>query len=475
MEISTVTPIHKKKNHSLKSGFHNFKFMKRALLLFVSIVCIGNCLAQSKLRYDSSIEMTGLASSNDSLPLWFYTNSGSKIGRESNFAALLDLTASHSLTETSELSAGVSLFYRDNVPDEFQRNELYLQFENSWLAITAGAKEVSEVALGLSATNKNFLMSGNSRPLPGIRIASSSPLKLTDVFGLDFGISHYEFNDDRFVDNVRLHQKHIAVITTFNESHQLTAKLQHFAQWAGTSPVFGKLKSDVSGFVDVFTARESPELGVDGEIFNAVGNHLGSYLLDYEFKTSFGTTSLYHEHPFEDGSGTALANFPDGVWGVFLQPAENSIVDGVLYEFITTKSQSGTSGGSAFDNYFNNSVYRSGWTNEGIPIGLPFTIVAPVGTLDEDQVKFISNTLSMHHIGLTGKYKVIDWKIKSSFVRNFGRLAKPFSTTLVTSHHYLELTHTTAQYGRITLMTGFDTNNTSESIFGAALQYRYQF
>ncbi len=467
--------LHKKKNLFYVDYFRNTNTMKRYLLIgFLFITYTGIC--QSNFSFKGGVEASGFASTSDSLPLWFYTNTSAKVGRESNVAGLAEGKATYTLTETSEFFAGAAFYYRDNVADAFQRKELFLQFKNSWLAVTAGAKEQLEVAQGLSATNKNYLWSRNVRPLPGFEISSASPLKISNTFSIDAAIAHYELNDTRYTRNARLHYKHLAIITQFNKNHTFTAKIQHYAQWAGTSPEFGKLKNDFSAFVDVFTARESSEIGVDGEIFNAVGNHLGTYLLDYEFTTSFGITSVYHEHPFEDGSGTGFANFPDGVWGVYFQPKENNFISGIVYEFITTKDQSGTAtSGSGFDNYFNNSVYRSGWTYEGGVIGLPFMITAPGTTLDEDLTKFVSNTLAMHHLGISGTYKKIDWKLKSSFVKNFGKLAKPFSEKLTTTHHYLEIAYPSVTYGTFTLLTGFDTSSLTDSIFGAGLQYAFTF
>ncbi|WP_432411005.1 capsule assembly Wzi family protein [Rasiella sp. SM2506] len=448
----------------------------KCYLFGVFILFTHSAVCQSNFSFGGTVETSGFVSTSDSLPLWFYTNTSANVGRQSNISGLAEGEINYELTENSEFSGRASSYYRDNVAHEFQRKEMYVQFKNSWLAVTAGAQEQPEVAQGLSATNKNYLWSNNVRPLPGLRVSSSAPLKISNIFSIDAAIAHYELNDNRYTRNARLHYKHLALIMQFNENHKFTGKIQHFAQWAGTSPEFGKLKSNFSGFVDVFTARESAEIGVDGEIFNAVGNHLGSYLFDYEFTNSIGTTSVYHEHPFEDGSGTGFSNFPDGVWGVYFQLKETTYISGFVYEFITTKDQSGTAaGGSGFDNYFNNSVYRSGWTYEGGSIGLPFMITAAGTTLDESKTKFISNTLSMHHFGISGTYKVINWKLKSSFVKNFGRLANLFPEALTTTHHYLELAYPSDTFGTFKLLTGFDTSSTSNSIFGAGLHYTYLF
>ncbi len=81
----------------------------------------------------------------------------------------------------------------------------------------------------------------------------------------------------------------------------------------------------------------------------------------------------------------------------------------------------------------------------------------------------------MHHLGVSGTFRIIDWKLKTSFVRNFGKVVSPFSETLITSHHYLEVAYPSKEYGKFTLLTGFDTSSNKNSIFGAGLQYSLTF
>ena len=79
--------------------------------------------------------------------------------------------------------------------------------------------------------------------------------------------------------------------------------------------------------------------------------------MEINLVASFGELTFYHEHPFEDGSGTRLANFPDGVWGVFFAPESKKIITSVLYEYIDTTDQSYYVGGSGIDSYFNHRIY----------------------------------------------------------------------------------------------------------------------
>ncbi|NNM22731.1 MAG: hypothetical protein HKO54_04185 [Flavobacteriaceae bacterium] len=436
---------------------------------------MGVSLASSQtLDWNGQISATGLFSSEDELPFWFYSNTHGQFGLESNFSGLAGFTVNYPLNENSGLEGGATFFYRDNVADQFQRRDLFLRFKNNWLKLTLGAERPEEQVQGLSATNKDFLRSGNARPLGGIIAEANNPLRITESLAFDWGIAHYQLNDDRFVKDVRLHYKRLAAILNFNENNKLIAQIQHYAQWAGTSPVFGELPSDFSAFIDVFFARQSPEIGINGEIENAVGNHLGSYLIDYQFKSGIGDFSIYHEHPFEDGSGTAFKNFPDGVWGVHFKPTETNVFKGLLYEFITTKDQS-ASGVSGFDNYFRNNVYRSGWSYEGRIIGMPFILIDNSIVVDEDSSPIISNREQLHHLGLTGTVHHIDWMLKSTLVSHSGSFVNPFNPSLDLWHNYLSLAHATKKYGTIKIFTALDSGKSIDTNFGAGVTYSYSF
>ena len=333
------------------------KFLKCLILLFPTLVF------SQEFDISGGIGTKAIVSNENENPFWFHTNTNYEIGALTNLAATGTLKASLKFS-SFKLLAGATIYGRDGVEDAIQRRDLFVQFENSWLFATIGAKKQKEALDGLSATNQNFLWSGNARPLPGILLEANNPIKISNTFGIDWGIAHYELNDERFVDGVHVHYKKLALITNFNENNKLTAQLQHFAQWGGTSPVYGNLKDGFKDFINVFFALNSEEIGIEGETINKVGNHLGSYFLNYELKNKFGEFSIYHEHPFEDGSGTRFANFPDGVWGIYFKPQNQKIISSVLYEYIDTSDQSGISVGSGFDGYFGNNIYRSGWTYE---------------------------------------------------------------------------------------------------------------
>lgn len=448
--------------------------MSKCTISLISCIFFVSLSTAQSIEWEGKISAAGIFSSEEVNPFWFYINSDGQFGAATQFSGLGELKGIYSISEYASLEAGAVLFYRNEVADEFQRRDLYLEFKNKWLKVTVGSKRAEINAQGLSVTNKNFLYSGNARPLAGILFGANNPLKISETFSLDWGIAHYQLNDDRYVDDVRVHYKKLGLVTKFNESHQLTAQIQHFAQWAGTSPVFGGLPDDFSAFIDVFFANKSPEINVEGEILNAVGNHLGSFLLDNEFKTAVGDFSIYHEHPFEDGSGTRWANFPDGVWGIHFKPANRKVFSGLLYEYITTNDQS-ASNVSGVDNYFSNSVYRSGWSYEGNIIGMPLILIDNSIVINNQNSPIISNREHVHHFGFIGTVKKVDWMLKSTFVTHLGSFVNPFDPEIDLWHNYASFSYSTEKHGTFKLFGGLDSGKSIDTTAGGGLEYSYSF
>lgn len=423
---------------------------------------------------EGSVEVTAIGFSEEENPFWFHTNNNYSVAEKTNLSVTADVFARYHFSKFS-LNSGVSVFGRDGVPNSIQRENLFIELENTWFFATIGAKKQTVVADGLSSTNKNFLWSSNARPLPGLIIEANNPIKISKTFGLDWGIAHYQLNDDRFVDDTRVHYKRLALITHFNKNHKLTAKIQHFAQWGGKSPVYGELKSDIKDFFYVFTASKAKEIGLDDEIQNAVGNHLGSYMLDYEFKNKWGQFSVYHEHPFEDGSGTRLANFPDGLWGIYFKPKKQRIISSILYEYTDTADQSGQYSEGGIDGYFGNSIYRSGWTYEQNVIGTPFIFTDKDIEITSENTPFINNRSKVHHLGVSGNLKNISWMLKTTYARYLGTYRKPFFPEQKYWYNYASATYKTDKLGAFTLMGGVDFSNVESTIFGGGLTYQYTF
>ena len=425
--------------------------------------------------YSAEISSTAILSSQDEIPFWLQANTGTEFSELTNFSGAINGFYSYNFSNFS-LEAGAYVFARDGVEDNIQRRDLYVQVKNNWVKVTLGSKQWDEAFFGLSTTNQNYLYSNNARPLPGLIIEANEPLKLFKGLKLDWGIAHYQLNDDRFVEDTRLHYKRVNLIVQLTEKSKVTAGIQHFVQWAGTSPRFGELKSDLGAFWNVLIANKTTELGVEGEIENAVGNHLGSFLFKYDLASTSGDFSFYHEHPFEDGSGTRFQNFPDGVWGLTYKPNSNKFIKAILYEYVDTRSQSGTSNNNRTDGYFGNLVYNSGWSYEQNIIGNPFfkRVRNTDGVLST--ASFEGTRFQVHHLGVTGEIKSITWNLKASYSKNLGRFGvAEFDTPKKDFYAAAQVGYTYRNNHNIRLLAGLDLTSYTYNTVAAGISYRYTF
>ena len=417
----------------------------------------------------ASFTATGIEATGNKLPFWMYRNTNGRIDPETNIAGLFQGSISYYLSEKSYFEFGAGAIASNGNRNALRRDELYLSFVNSWLKVTLGSKNPYKRYQGLSVVDKDFIISGNARSLPGLIIEAPEPLKLSNTFCLDWAIAHYELNDDRFVSKTRVHHKRLGLVVTLNERNQLYGGIVHYAQWAGNSPEFGRLPSSFTDFIEVFFARGAADNSVIGEGQNSLGNHIGLYHLEYNFSRSSGLFSIYHQHPFEDGSGSALKNFPDGIWGFYFRPNKahaDGFVNGVLLEYVQTTNQSRR---DRPDNYFANGIYQSGWTYRNNTIGLP--VIVQIGG---DSIGFYNRTRAIN-VGLTARGGHWSFRTKTSFVQNLGSYRVPLAQEEFAVYSYLNTTYSLETYGDVSLILGFDYSDQNNDTFGAGLEYKYSF
>ena len=127
---------------------------------------------------------------------------------------------------------------------------------------------------------------------------------------------------------------------------------------------------------------------------NALGNHLGSWELYLTKKLNTSQLQFIYNSIFEDGSGSRMANFPDGRYGLFWQAEEkDQLINSIIYEYYNTRDQSHDVNKWGADNYLNSQFYTRGWSYRDRVIG------SPLFTYDSEINKVINNKFSAHHIG----------------------------------------------------------------------------
>lgn len=395
--------------------FLKFKNFQSSFLLLLFLLLSVSCFSQ--VEYSGKVNLHGMSGTDDELPFWMHSNQRGRVSKETNFLGLLSGKAVHQLSSTSWLEAEGGVFFDDQ--RDLKLDELYISFRNPWMKAVVGRKQREELYSGLSSSNENILRSLNARPLPGFEVGTAAPIFLLPKIGLGVEAfwEEYLLEKQRHVSNARLHHKGFHLVYQPVENFQLKAGLQHYVQWAGTSADRGIQPATFTDYIRVLIGYSGGEGATLGDKQNALGNNLGSYEIYLNTRVDNYYVSLFYNHIFEDGSGRRLGNTPDGRYGLYIQDeSQEGWVHSFMYEFYYTKHQSHTTSGThKFDNYFNNGVYRSGWTYGGQVIGTPFFMTR------ENGMGIISNRLIVHHLGIGGvAFNSFPFKFINSYRKNYG-------------------------------------------------------
>ena len=374
-----------------------------------------------QLRVIGDYSAKGIVFSSDESPFWFHSNQRGRINEMSNLSTYATGLMTYQINENSNFLVGAGILFQNGYIDKIQLDESFFGFENSWLEVTVGRKQRKELYKGLSASNKNILMSLNARPLPGLSLKTTRPVYISKRAGIAFQATLEEFitDDERYVADTRVHHKSAYLVIDKIPGIEFSLGLEHYVQWAGISPEFGVLPRGFDDYLRMFMGSEGSN-DVGGEEVNALGNHIGGYVAGIKTSINDYNIEIIYNHLFEDGSGRRMGNTPDGRYGIYIEDVEKvkiiKWVNAFMYELYYTKHQSYTSSGTdGTDNYFNNNLYRSGWTYESRILGVPFI------TVDEERFRIGNNILLAHHIGIAGvAFERFPYKFLNSYRMNYG-------------------------------------------------------
>jgi len=443
------------------------KFYVTVLILLKSILT----LQAQQINYEGFGSLTGIVYSQEESPFWIHSNQRGRIDETTNVSAYLSGKATYQFSRHARLEMGLGGLFHDGFTQKLQIDESYIMLENYWLKAHLGRKQKDELYDGLSASNQNILWSLNPRPLPGISLSLINPVRISEKLGLSIDATLEEFitDDDRYVENTRIHHKSFHVIFDKINNFQVKLGLQHFVQWGGESPDFGKLPGSFSDYLNVFTGKEGDDT-VGGQEANALGNHLGSYEVYLNTSINDYKVEILYNHLFEDGSGRILRNTPDGRYGIFIKsPESDNLINSLMYEFYYTRDQSDddiTTDGN--DNYFNNNLYRSGWTYESRMIGVPFI------TLDDERFRISNNKVIVHHVGISGEVGSLPYKLLTSYRLNYGAKGQSLNISKNIISTYLDLKVWQKNFD-VNLQLGSDFNSENSPNFGAGIQLSKKF
>jgi hypothetical protein len=303
----------------------------------------------------------------------------------------------------------------------------------------------------------SYAWSGNALPIYKIQLGTRGyvPLGFTKgVVALNGMYAHGWFSNTDSIQNSFLHQKALFIrVSLFRNRVRLYGGVTHHAQWGGSSTKYkngitvnGKIPSSLDTYKDIILVRQPPNDPTQYSSFdllNQAGNHLGSIDVAMEIDNNQSNWFLYYQHPFEDKSGVAFQNMPDGLYGVRWKAKPSGQPTGfrlmqVTAEFLTTLNQTdfnfeiGSRLYNGADDYFNNYQYVDGWTHRQRVIGTPFLTRwldsredlhnLQGGFKGHGPMMISNNRVQVSHLGLLGQWPSgTQLKALLSYSRNFGR------------------------------------------------------
>lgn len=423
-----------------------------------------------------SLFLLGAASSNGVSPFWATANRYDIVPQGYGATMLLQTGMKCDTTKTIQWEWGVSAGVSTDAcrPVRAIPDEAYGTIRWKFLSLELGLKRREQDFLAngfdlgtLSTTGGNMIWSGNAATVPGYtfnvhKVAIPGTQGYLSLFGR-FG--DYCTIDHRYVKWAHIHNTAFGFQVGLSPDKRwfLTAALDHYAMWGGTSTKSGRFDMSFNSYWRMLLGQNAGSGYSESDQINVLGNQLGHIYFRLDYKGDKWGIALQHDHPYEDKSGMRFQNFPDGVNTIAFRWEDRKFwVTDVVYEFQYTLWQGGTCErrpatqeeidrhdkhlwlekdgsysyvGGGGDNYFNNGDYRSGWTHGAQIIGNPFFLQMGtlVGTFNPDPEKFTqavkkeslsaieNNRVMVHHLGISGMlFRRVPYKLMLTHSLNYG-------------------------------------------------------
>jgi len=383
-------------------------------------------------------------SADENLPLYGHSNIGGLFDYDFNGPYA---TASIEGTKWKNLNFGGELVIA-NQNQRILLREIYVDYRLGPFSFFAGKRDISEQQRKPTDPG-NFGISYNARPIPKIGISFPDYWAIPHTKGLvaiKGTFFHGWFEEDRFIDSPVLHEKS-AYLKLGNDKIYLESGINHFAMWGGVNTLTGEnLYEGFSDFYRVIKGGGRDGVTTAGEQ-NAIGNHLGywNYQFNYEFENF--KLEVYNNALFEDAGGSKIFNNDNLITGFNIKVKSNKEIRIKTFSFqymnildqsgpglpdptesVPTKAENFGFNFGGRDDTYNNYLYRDGWTHFNRTIGSPLFIDRALsqfyfGIIPDYEVAIVNNRIKSFHLGISGQYKELDFRLLSTFTQNYGTYA----------------------------------------------------
>ncbi|MDO9155138.1 MAG: capsule assembly Wzi family protein, partial [Paludibacter sp.] len=231
---------------------------------------------------------------------------------------------------------------------EYYFHELYAKARILGLNLMVGVHEEIIGNQDSTLSSGGFIFSKNARPIPKATagfpefIAIPSTGELIWIKG---ALSHGMFLDNAFAKDVLLHHKYLYLRFVLSDFPVwFEGGVDHFAQWGGVLPKFGKVNTNLINYIRVFFGKQGGSDATLSDQVNSFGNHIISQSVKGGANLGDFKISAYWQNLSEDGPLKIFwgaMNKEDGLFGFSVKNKKFPVIQGFLYEYLTTTDQSG--------------------------------------------------------------------------------------------------------------------------------------
>lgn len=343
-------------------------------------------------------------------------------------------------------------------PAAFWLQQLYGELRYRGVFMTVGLKEHSSGLLNFALSSGDLVESGNSRPIPEVRVGFNDfqDIPFTNGWAQIQGeISYGKLTDNKWMRNhYNYYNSHLnqGALYTYKRCYfrskpsqplSVTVGMQVGGFFGGETTYYSKGEATrhfkYSKGIKQFFKMLIPSDG-GGQAYYS-GSSLGSWDLMFRYRLRSGAQlRAYMQKPWEDGSGIGFLNGFDGLWGLEYRAAQPGLLSAVVVEYLDFTNQSGpmhwdpddntgtdiTTRAEGCDNYYYNHEYNA-YAYYGMAIGTPF-MVSPIYNTD-GYLQFAANRMRGFHIGLEGQFSPeFSYRVLGGYRKSWGGGNVPFIT-----------------------------------------------
>jgi len=376
----------------------------------------------------------GLTSiSGDKAPLLMWINQNGRIPVDSG-TEYLRLRVGKEKDDLEDLDwiYGIDVTAQTEGNDHIMFTDGYAGIASEKIKIWVGKKSELIGLVDQELSSGSEIYSRNAPTIPKVVISTNGYVQVSDKIAINAYLGHGWLGNKRYVKDAYLHQKYLYLRygdTAPDKGWSFYTGIHHVVVWGGTNRVTGiKNPSGLDDFARVFLGLNGDDSSLASERENALGDHRGSIEFAVQLKNTDNDWFFYAQTMFEDSSGLLFIIPGDILLGTsYISKKSNNIFQRFNIEYLDTRF-SGFSPHDKSDpeyeedNYFKNSIYKSGWSYKGFAIGTPFIRFVP-GTdyiyTVQNRIRSMNASAAMHFSNLVNPV------FRFAYIENYGSFSAP--------------------------------------------------